>query len=115
LLKEEGETNSFISLISLDLSRCSVQKLHTVEYPTIDIEILVNNADPTTFLLTHYINNERFSRMCKIVEKKIVISDITEVKFYPDCFYDKYAYGLDWYRDEEDGEYIQVKILSVSS
>jgi hypothetical protein len=112
-LEEEGETNSFISLISLDLSLGSLHKFHTVEYNANNIRILVNNADPTTFLLTHYINNERFSRMCKIVEKKIVISDITEIDFSPDCFYDKYAYGLDWYRDEEDGEYIQVRVLKM--
>jgi hypothetical protein len=111
LLKEEGETSSFVSLVFLDLSLGSLHKFHTVEYPTIDIEIVVNKADPTTFILTHYINNEQSSRIFKIVEKKIIIEDVIEIDFSPDCFYDKYVYATEWIDDE--GEEIDVRILKM--
>jgi hypothetical protein len=108
-LKENGRTNSFISLVFLDLSRCSLQKLHTVEYQSDNIEIVVNKADPTTFLLNDLNNEEQSLRMCKIVEKKIVIENVIKINFLLDCFYDRCVYGLK--RRNEDRRFLDVRIL----
>jgi hypothetical protein len=91
LLKEyEGMTNSFISLVFLDLSRRSLQKLHTFEYPSRQIDIYVNKADPTTFLL----NEGEFIRIFKVFDNTIIIGERIEIDFYPACFYDKCVYTL---------------------
>jgi hypothetical protein len=108
LLKEIGKTNAFISLILLDLSRRSLQKLHTIEYNTDDIEIVVNKADPTAFILNHYINDERFSQNCNVVEKTIIIGDLIEIEFYPECFCDKFVYGLNCYKSDEDSKRVSI-------
>jgi hypothetical protein len=97
LLQELGDSNSFISLIVLDISRCSLQKLHTVEYPSDYIGIIADKADPTTFLVNDYNRNANTSRTCKIVENKIIIGDVARVDFDSSCFYDKCVYGLKWY------------------
>jgi hypothetical protein len=76
LLEEYGDTNSLISLISLDLSRYSLQKLHTVEYPTFDIPVIINKADTTTFMLNLEIDNRRSSQICEIVDNTIIIGDV---------------------------------------
>jgi hypothetical protein len=95
LLSEEGEIDSFTSLICLDLSRNSLQKLQTVEYPFGYSHVFVDMANPTTFLLT----DEESTRICKIAENRIIIGDVIEIDFDPDCFYDKYVYGLEWNND----------------
>jgi hypothetical protein len=95
LFEERGDENSFISLVFMDFFRCSFQKLHTVENPIRNINVIVNKADLTTFLL----NGEESKRICKIIEKKITIKDEVEISFYPSCFHDKYVYGLKWNTD----------------
>jgi hypothetical protein len=90
LVEREGRTDSFISLVFLDLSRRSLQKLHTIEYPFWYNVIRVNKADLNTFILT----NGEFIRICKIVDKTIIIGDVIDIGRYPTCFYDKCVYGL---------------------
>jgi hypothetical protein len=107
LLREYRETNSFISLIFLDFHEHSLQKLHTIEYPSRWSKIVVNKADPMTFILTYPINNEQSSRMCKIVDNAIVVKDVVDIEFYPECFYDKFVYATEW-TDE-------VRILELSN
>jgi hypothetical protein len=102
LLKERKLNNSFISLIFLDLTRGSLKKLHTLEYPY-SIDIVVNKADPTTFILDNHINyNESFYQVCKIVDNTIIIGDVVNIGLYPDWFYDKCVYGLKrGYKDDK--------------
>jgi hypothetical protein len=93
LLKECGrDENSFISLIFLDRCRGSLQKIQTIEYPIGSIKIVINKADPTTFILS----NREFSQICKIVDKTIVIGEMFELSFNPNCFYGKCLYRLEW-------------------
>jgi hypothetical protein len=101
LMKEYGDSHSFISLIHLDLSRGSLEKLYTIEYPTTNVKIIVNKANPTTFLLTRNIDNERVSRICKIAENTIINGDIVEITFTPNCFYGKCLYRLQWNNNNE--------------
>jgi hypothetical protein len=112
-LLKEYDNNYFISLISLDIPRRSFQKLHTVEKPFNYFEIVVNKADPTTFLLNHDIRNRWSSRICKIVEKRIIIGEVVDFKFYSDYFYDKIVYFLKR-RDEELGD-LDVRISYLPS
>jgi hypothetical protein len=110
LLNEYGDGNYFISLMFLDLCRCSLKKLDTAE-SDIHSNVIVNKADPTTFLLNDLNNEEQSLRMCKIVEKKIVIGDITEIDFYPGCFYDRCVYGLKG--GNENRRFLDVRILYI--
>jgi hypothetical protein len=113
-MEEYGNQNSFISLIFLDISRHSLQKLHTIEYPAIVIQIIINKADPTTFIL-NYRNNGRWSkRIFKIVEETIIVGEIVEIQIEmnPIFFHDKCVYSLK--RIHGNGEYrINVRILYV--
>jgi hypothetical protein len=86
-----------------------LQKLHTVKYSTDDIQIIVDKANPTTFLL----NNEESKRICKTVDKKIIIGEIVEIDFHPACFYDKCVYFLK--RENEEGENLDVRMLYLPS
>jgi hypothetical protein len=96
LLEEEGETSSFVSLIFLDLYRGSVQKLHTVEYLSNYIHVVINKADSTTFILNNRINDELSSQICKIVNDTIIFNNVVDIEFYPECFYGKYVYATEW-------------------
>jgi hypothetical protein len=91
LLNEYGDGNYFISLMFLDLCRCSLKKLDTAE-SDIHSNVIVNKADPTTFLLKN--PNSNVSKVCKIVEKKIIFGDVIDIAFRPDSFYDKNVYAL---------------------
>jgi hypothetical protein len=102
LLEERASKDSFISLIFPNLCRGSLQKLQTVKYPSDWIKIIVNKADPTTFILNDLNNDEQSTRICKIVDKTIIIGDVVEIGFYPYCFYNKFVYGLNWYERDED-------------
>jgi hypothetical protein len=95
-LKEKDDENSFISLVFLDLNQRSFQKLQTVKYPSYWIKILVNKADPTTFLL----NDKESWKICKIADKKIIFGEKIEIGFDLEWFYDKCVYSLYYYRDE---------------
>jgi hypothetical protein len=97
LLEERGNRTHFISLIFLDLPQRSLQKLYTVECYIIDI--VINKADSTTFLLRHVIDRESFLQICKITDKKIVICDVIDIDFSPGYFYDRDIYALDWYEE----------------
>jgi hypothetical protein len=110
LLKErEGVDTCFISLISLDLNQHTLKKLNTIQYQGDNIKIVINQADPTTFILTLDIDDELITRICKIVEKRI-IEDVIEIDFYPECFYGNYAYMIDGVDQD-----IDVIVLDVSS
>jgi hypothetical protein len=104
LLKEAEVANFFISLVFLDFSRCYLQKLHTVERHSRFLpRIVVNKADPTTFMLNEMINGQLSPQICKIIDKTIVIEDVVESELIPDIFYDKYAYTLElYYRNDDD-------------
>jgi hypothetical protein len=54
ILYESVASQPFISLICLDLHQQAFQKLHTVKHSSQLIDIFVNEADPTTFLLKDY-------------------------------------------------------------
>jgi hypothetical protein len=103
LLKERIHGNSFISLIFLDLYQHTLKKLHTVEYPTTDIQIVINKADSITFIL----NDGDFMRICKIAEEKMIIGEMFEITFNPNCFYGKYLYRLEW----NDGNETRVSLI----
>jgi hypothetical protein len=90
LLKESGIGNCLISLFSLDISRGSLQKLDTVEFLTTYIQIVVNKADPITFLLV----GRESTRICNIADKEIMFNEIVQIGFSPESFYGKYVYGL---------------------
>jgi hypothetical protein len=107
LLEESGETDSFISLICLDVCQRSFRKLYTLEYLSDYIRIIVNNADPTIFILKD-LNNDAL-QICKTVNNTIIFGDVVKVKFCSKAFYDKFVYGLYWY--DEDGEELDVRIL----
>jgi hypothetical protein len=97
LLEESEYTSHSISLISMDFSRNSLQYLYTVKYDSDFIEIFVNKADTSTFIL----QNEESTRICKIVDKTIVIKNAIEIDFIPEYFYNKCVYGLNWSYDKE--------------
>jgi hypothetical protein len=111
LLEECATITHFISLIFLDFRHHTLKKLDTIEYQSNWIRIFVDKADPTTFLLNGH--NQRATRVCKIVDNTIVIGDLIEINFNPECFYDKCVYGLKW-RDRH-GEDLEVRILNVFS
>jgi hypothetical protein len=92
LFNEVGNESAFISLIFLDIFRSSLQKLHTVEYPSYQIDIYVDKANPTMFIL----NDEESMRICKIVGKTIIIGDEVDIDFIPDCFYNKRVFYVNW-------------------
>jgi hypothetical protein len=106
LLREDRHQNSFISLIFLDFCCPNLQKLHTVEYPAVDIKIVVDKADPATFLLKSYMSNA--SNIYKIVKKTIILDKEIEIEFYPDYFYDKSVYFLKRY--DENLKDLEVRI-----
>jgi hypothetical protein len=116
LLSEDGYIDSFTSLIFLDLSRDSFRKLHTIEYPYDRIEIFPNKSDPTTFILRDL--NSHVSQIYKIVDKTIIIGDAIDISLFPNYFYGKCLYTLDWYdRDgdeDEDDQGLEVRILYLS-
>jgi hypothetical protein len=88
----------------MDISRHTLQKLHTVEYPKTNIDIYVNKADPTTFLL----DDNESSRICKIVDQTIIIDERLENKF-TSCFYNKCVYTLEfYYRDDQDRDLVSL-------
>jgi hypothetical protein len=61
--------------------------------------IELDRADSTTFLLSYV----RSTRICKIVKKKIIIGNVVEIDFFPNYFYDKCAYSLNWsYYDDRE-------------
>jgi hypothetical protein len=97
-MEERINRNYLISLIYLDLYQHTLKKLHTVEYLSRNIDVIVNKADPIIFLL----NDGYFTRICKIVEKTIIIGDRIESNFIPKCFYDKCVYRLRCYERDED-------------
>jgi hypothetical protein len=111
LLKEYGENNSFISLISLDLHQHTLKKLHTFNSSSPWPYIFLNQTDSTTFLLTHYIDDEWSCQICKIVDNAIIIEKVIDLNFSPDCFYHKYVYGLKWLSKDN----LIVKILKTSN
>jgi hypothetical protein len=113
LLEERGETNSFISLIYLNLHRHTLQKLDTLEYSSDWINIVVNQSDPTTLILTLVIDGERSFRICNIVDNAVIVKNVIAIDFYPECFYDKYVYDIKLC--DEDGEFLEVRILNISS
>jgi hypothetical protein len=100
--EDEYEETYFITLIFLDIHNHTLQKFDTDEYIESDIEILVNKANPTTFILNDINNDEISTEICKLVDGEIIIEDVIEIGFSPDCFYDKYLYGLEWYGDDRD-------------
>jgi hypothetical protein len=84
-----NETHFFISLIAIDFRDATCEKLQTIEYNCYDLWIKVNKLDSTEFVLNL---SDRGVRMCKLVEKRIVIGDPIEVplsvRYYFDgCFY----------------------------
>jgi hypothetical protein len=103
LLGERRNQTSFISLIFLDLHQPDLQKLHTVEYPSDHINMFVDTADSTTFLLNGLNDNDMLTRICKIVDNTIIIGNVAETNFFPDCFYHGCVYYLELNR--EDNEY----------
>jgi hypothetical protein len=111
LLREHGGENYFISLIFLDFCERNLQKLHTVECPMDYIYIMINKADPTTFLLYDYIASHQTTLICKIVDKTIIIGDILDIDFYPHCFYGKYIYLLGW-NDEDQASLLFICIVN---
>lgn len=107
LLEEEEDIYTlFISLVFLNLHDHTLKKLHTIECPSNRIQIIVNKADSTTFLLKGPNND---TRICKVVEKQIINEEIIEMNFRSHYFYDKFVYGLNWYVSGEDSK--QVSLL----
>jgi hypothetical protein len=114
LLVEYSSSRYFISLIFLDLYQRILKKLHTIEYSSYYINILINKTDPNTFILDDRAVRGRSTRICKIVDKTIVIGDVVDIGFHPDWFYDKCVYSLKWY-DEDPIEVLDVRILYMLS
>jgi hypothetical protein len=86
----------------LDISRPSLQKVYTLEYRSYWIDIHVNKTDPTTLIFQYIINYKWYIKICKIVDKTIVIGDGVEIGFHLGCFYGKCVYGLNRrYENEE--------------
>jgi hypothetical protein len=113
LLGEYGNGNYFISLIFLDIYRHTLRKLHTVEYPNIIIDIVVNEADPITFILNSRIIDECSTRICKIVDKTIIIGERIQIGFHPKCFYGKFVYALNWPNEDENDNGLDVRVLNM--
>jgi hypothetical protein len=111
LLNEGGDETYFVSLISLDLNQHILKKLHTIEYPTDYIKICINRADSITFLLNDFNNAEL--QLYKIVDKEIIIKDVIDIDFFPECFYDKCVYNLGWL--DEDRNHLKVRMLYMPS
>jgi hypothetical protein len=112
LLKEK-DNNYFISLVFLDLSQRSLQKIHTVKCPYDYIKIFINEADPTTFILSYDIDFEQFVQICKIVGKQIIFGNMIDTDFSPDYFYGNYAYFSKWF--DERGRDLDVRISYISN
>jgi hypothetical protein len=111
LLSEHGDNNSFISVISLDLHKNTLKKLYTAEHPS--RYVVVNKADPSTFLLIDSIDYSEWSyQVCKIVDNTIIVGDVFEINFNPSCFYDKHVYATNW-RDEYGQPQSRVNLLFI--
>jgi hypothetical protein len=71
----------------------------------------VNKADPTEFILEKYDDWEMSVRICKLIEKTIIIGDMININSCTYSFYDTYAYSINWLN--EDGEDIEVSWLFI--
>jgi hypothetical protein len=89
-LEEREDEKSFISLISLDIHQHILKKFHTIGYPIRNTKIVVNKTDPTTFIL----DSEESTRICKIVDKTIIIDERVDIGFHPRLFYGNFVYAL---------------------
>jgi hypothetical protein len=93
--KKAGRNNHFfISLIAIDFRGAICEKLQTIKYTGRELWIYVNKLDPTEFYLTLKIGNQRFSRICKLVEKSIVFGNLIEVPFVSQSYSDGCFYSL---------------------
>jgi hypothetical protein len=111
LMNEQGPPY-FISLIFVDFHHFTLKKFHTIEYPSVVREVFVDKADLTVLILEDHNNNARSMRICKIVDKTIVIGDLVEIDFYPQAFYGGNIYGLKWC--DRDGRRLDVRIYMSS-
>jgi hypothetical protein len=72
----------------------------------------VNKTDPTTFVFRHEINNELTVQICKIAEKTIIIGDVINIDFFPNCYCGRNIYSLEWVqRDEQAAERVKIVYL----
>jgi hypothetical protein len=93
----------------MDIYRNILQKLCTVGDPNDDSCILVDKTDSTTFILSDFnIANGWVIRICKIVNKKIIIGDLVLISVNPKCFYDRCVYALDWRYENEEQRRVKV-------
>jgi hypothetical protein len=113
LLEENEYPNSYISLIWLDIYQRSLKKLHTIEYSSNWIQIFVDKADSAMFMLKDFTNN--VSRIGKIVDKKLIIGDVIDINFSPDCFYNKCIYILNMDGEQNEDHYPQQASLLYKS
>jgi hypothetical protein len=111
LMEERGNRNRFISLIFLDLFQHSLQKLHTVRHIVEIPKIILNKADPTTFILKDF--NWNSFQICQIVDNEIIIGERTQIGFRAESFHGKYVYALVWHN--ENRERLNVRMLYMPS
>lgn len=76
----------------MDLNQHTLEKLYTERYPSGYIRIDLNKTDPTTFILIDFFENA--SKICKIVDKTIIIGEIIDILTFREGFYGKYVYSL---------------------
>jgi hypothetical protein len=108
-LEESGNQTYLISLVFLDFHQRNFRKLYTVEHRSDFSKIVPNKADQTTFLLS----GEESSRICKIVNNSIIVGEIVKIKPNPDCFYDKFAYSVDW--NDRIGSWVSLLFIRLSN
>jgi hypothetical protein len=89
----------FISLIFLDLYGRKLEKVTTIEYPSVDILIFVNKIEPTEFLV-HWYNDDTV-QICKVEKISIILGEMFDMNFWPQSLYDERIYSLDFVPDEK--------------
>jgi hypothetical protein len=97
---DDEEDICSISLVFLDLHGRKLEKLTTVEYPTIDsaIAFIVNKIDPTEFLV-YFDRRGHTVQMFKVKKTSIHSGKVIYLDFYPEHLYDGQIYGLEWMDD----------------
>jgi hypothetical protein len=99
----------FVSLIELDFYGVSCEKLQTIEYRCDCIEILVNKFDATDFVLRLDTNGGFLARVCKLVNKSIVVGDQIELPDYFKSYFGEFLYFI-WHSNRADENWNKVSL-----
>jgi hypothetical protein len=91
---QNSNSLSFVSLIELDFYGVTCKKLQTIEYDCNRVEILVNKFDATDFVLHLWTNGEYVARICKLVDKSILVGDPIQLPYGFESYFGGFLYYI---------------------